>query len=301
MFIDVARAGNFAAVARTRNLDPSSVSRTIAALEAELGVRLFQRSTRQLTLNAAGEQLLERIVPALEELERACHDIAATASAPAGKLRLTSSTAFGQLRILPLLGQFQQRYPHVDLECVFTDETLDLIEHRIDLAIRHATLVVGDVVATRLTRTRCRVVAAPSYLKQAAPLHTPSDVSAHTCLLLPYPGFRYAWHFRGHDDIIHEYPVHGTLIMSSPLALRDAAIMGLGLALLADWLVEEHLQNGQLVDIFPTYDITPTSFEAGVWLIYPTRRLLPHKVRVLIDFLKEHFATEPPSVASNPL
>ncbi|SMC29683.1 transcriptional regulator, LysR family [Andreprevotia lacus DSM 23236] len=290
IFAEVAHAGSFAAVARQRNVDPSSISRQLAELERAVGARLLQRTTRSLALTEAGDAYLRRIEPLLDELDHARDLALQGAAAPSGTLRLTASVAFGQLRIVPLLGEFRLSYPGVQLDCLFTDENVDLIAQRVDLAIRKAAAVEGDLVATKLVDTRYRIVASPDYLAAAAPIAQPDDLLAHRCLLFPYPGFRSQWRFRdaaGHEVTV---PVTGDLMLSTGLALRDAALAGLGPALLPDWVVDEQIAAGRLLPLLGEYRVTGTEFDTAAWLVYPSRRYLPAKVRVMIDFLKAHLS-----------
>jgi DNA-binding transcriptional LysR family regulator len=287
--VAVARERSFAAVARRRNVDPSSISRTVAQLEAQLSVRLFQRSTRQLTPTEAGERLVQRIEPLLEELERAIDAVRDDAAGPSGTLRLTASVTFGHERIVPLLPAFRRRYPRVAIDATFTDENLDLVAQKIDLAVRLGPGVTGDMVVTKLVDTRYRVVASPAYLKAAAPLRVPADLARHGCLLFPAQVFRPRWRFRDARGRQSEVAVHGDVTLSTAQALRDAALAGLGPTLLADWLVAGALAEGRLVDLFPRHAATATTFDTAAWLVYPSRAWLPAKVRVAIDFLKEQF------------
>jgi DNA-binding transcriptional LysR family regulator len=289
IFLQVARERSFASVARAREMDPSTVSRLIAQLETQLGVRLFQRSTRMMTLTEAGERFVHKVEPLIDELGQAVEEAAVSGREPSGVLRLTSSVTFGQLRIVPLLPAFRARYPQIALECFFSDENVDLVAQRIDLAVRLAPAIAGDFVVTKLVHTRYRVVASPRYLRSAPVLNEPKDLAEHDCLLLPYRGFRDAWHFRraGSKAAALEVPVHGTLTLSTPLALRDMAISHMGPALLPDWLVAPALAQGALVDVFPEHDVAATTFDTAAWLVYPSRNYLPLKVRVMIDFLKD--------------
>lgn len=287
LFVHVVQRGSFAAAARDRNLDPSSVSRTIAGLEAALNVRLLQRTTRAMVLTEAGEQYFARIQPLLEELARVHDDTTSMRADPLGTLRLTASVSFGDTCLIPLLPAFQEAFPRLHLELILTDKTLDLVAERIDLAIRLAPSYRADVIGTKLFPTRYRVVASPAYVRRTETLHVPSDLDAHACLLFSLPDFRTRWLFRRHGAII-EQPVRGTLILSNALALRSAALAGLGPTLLPDWLIGHALAAGDLVDVFPDYDVAATTFETAAWLLYPSRAYLPIKVRATIDFLKKH-------------
>lgn len=285
-FRAVAQSGSFAAVAKDRDLDPSTISRAIAALEDELGVRLLQRTTRSLSLTEAGNLYLARIDPLLEELHRAGAEAANINAEPRGVLRLTASVAFGTLQIAPLLRAFTARYPGLKLECLFTDANLDLVAERIDLAIRLAPAIAGDLIAVKLISTRYHVVASPEYLQSAPPVQTPADLAQHRSLLLALRAYRSSWKFQDALGATEEIAVDGDVVMSTPLALRAAALAGGGLTLLSNLLIADDLREGRLVDVFPELRATATTFDTGAWAVYPSRAFLPNKVRVMIDFLK---------------
>ncbi|WP_376089210.1 LysR family transcriptional regulator [Roseomonas sp. CCTCC AB2023176] len=290
LLFDVARRGSFAAVAKDRGTDPSSVSRAVAALEAELGLRLFQRTTRRMAPTEAGDRYLRRIEPLVEELDRANAEARTATAGPTGTLRLTSSVSFGQVRILPTLPAFRARYPDLRLDLLLTDANLDLVAERVDLAIRLAPAVEGDHVAAKLADTRYRVVASAAYLHRQGKPATPHDLAAHRCLLFPIREFRTRWTFRDATGRTEGIPVEGDITISSAMALRDAAIAGLGPALLADWLVDAPLAEGTLLDVFPEHDVTATTFSTAAWLVYPSRAYLPEKVRAMITHLRATFA-----------
>ncbi|WP_424973111.1 LysR substrate-binding domain-containing protein [Dinoroseobacter sp. S76] len=283
----VAQQGSFAAAARALSVDPSSVSRSVAAVEAELGLRLFQRSTRSLSVTEEGEIYLARLVPLLEELDRAHEDARAVSRQPAGTVRLTTSVAFAQTCVVPHLAEFASRYPDISLEILPSDANLDLAAHSIDLAIRLTPEPAGDLIRSKLIDTRYRVVASPQYLARSGALAVPTDLQAHSCLRFALPEFRTRWRFRRDGEEPVEVPVFGKVIIANALSLRLAALNGLGPALLADWLVKDDLDAGRLVDVFPDHDCSATEFETAAWVLYPSRSYLPRKVRVTIDFLKQ--------------
>lgn len=287
LLLDVARRGSFADVARERDVDPSSISRIVAAREAELGFRLFQRTTRKVTLTEAGEIYLSRLQSVIDEVERARDDAIAVSRGPVGQLRMTSTVAYGQHVLVPLLPAFRQAYPQVGIELILSDANLDLVGERIDLAVRLGPGITGDVVVSKLAETGYRVCASPDYLARHRPPRSPGELVDHDCLLFSLPGFRSRWLFRrlSEPDIL-EIPVHGAILSSGALALRSLALAGLGPVLLGDWMVEEDLATGRLIDLFPDHQVTATSFETAVWMLYPSRSFLPRKVRAMIDFLK---------------
>lgn len=285
IFAEVARTGGFAAAARVLDLDPSAVSRAVATLEEDLGARLFQRTTRRVALTEAGARFLVKVEPILAELEEAREDLRDDEALPSGGLTVSASVAFGQTCIMPHVPDFLARYPDIDLTLRFTDRNVDLVADRIDLALRLGPQINGDVIAAKLMDTHYRICATPDYMKTAPPLAAPEDLSAHSCLCFDLPGFDKNWLFRKYT--VREVPIRPRLRVSSALALRDAALAGLGPALLADWLVDEDIRSGRLLDLFPDHDVTATTFDTAAWLIYPSRSFLPRKTRVMIDFLRE--------------
>ncbi|HEY9630611.1 MAG TPA: LysR family transcriptional regulator [Coleofasciculaceae cyanobacterium] len=286
LFVDVMRQGSFAAVARDRNLDPSSVSRAIASLEAELEIRLLQRTTRKLSPTEAGRAYFERIEPLLEEMQQAIDAAADVSGQPKGTLRVTASVSFGLQCIVPLLPQFAALYPDLNLDLWLTDAVVDLLAERIDLAVRLGVLPDSTLIAQPLMQTHYAVCASPGYLQRSPLLTQPMDVQHHNCLLFPLAGFRSRWIFQDAKGALSEVAVSGGTLISSAIALQQCAIAGMGLALLPNWLVDPDLQVGTLINVFPEYQVTATNFSTAAWLVYPSRAYVPLKVRVLIDFLK---------------
>jgi DNA-binding transcriptional LysR family regulator len=292
---DVARAGSFAAVAKARGVDPSQVSRAVAQIEDTLGLRLFQRTTRRLSLTEEGENYLSRALPLVEELARLTTEVRTQRAQPSGTLRLTASVTFGQRVIVPRLADFRAQHPRVAIEAIFTDANLDLVADRIDLAVRLAPAVEGDVIATRLMDTRYRVVAAPAYLaRHPAPVQ-PRDLRDHRVLLFTLRPFRTRWLFR-QGTTVTEVPVAGDITLSPAGSLREAALAGLGPALLPDWLVDADLRAGTLVRLLPGHEVTATTFDTGAWAVYPSRSFLPAKVRAMIDHLRAALSAPAPPV-----
>lgn len=294
LFIAVMRQGSFAAVARDRNIDPSSVSRAIAALETELGTRLFQRTTRRLSPTEAGSKYFERIEPLLEEIQQANNLATETSEHLGGTLRITASVAFGLKCIVPILPRLEAKYPDLTVDLLLTDAVVDLLAERIDVAVRLGRLADSTLIAQRLMKTHYRVCASPSYLVQAGIPHQPEAITEHNCLLFPLPGFRSRWLFKHRDksksQTAREVAVSGRTMISNAIALQRCALSGMGIALLPHWLVDDDIQSGSLVDLFPTCEVTATDFNTAAWLVYPSRIYVPQKARVFIDFLKSTYS-----------
>jgi DNA-binding transcriptional LysR family regulator len=286
VFTDVARAGSFASVARHRATDPSAISRIVAALEDELGTRLFHRTTRSMTLTEGGQRFLQRAEALLEDFAAARAEALDAADVPSGVIRLTASVGFAQVCIVPLLPELCERYPHLVIDLVATDAVLDLPAEGIDLAVRLAPRPDGDYVASLLRPTRYHVVASPDFARRYQPQH-PEDLARMPAVVFPLRGFKSRWLFRDPDGVVSEVAIEGRVQASSSIALRDLAQRGVGTALLGDWLVERDLERGDLVDLFPHLEVTATEFETAAWLLYPSRKFLPAKTRAVIDFLRE--------------
>lgn len=289
-FVEVVRQGSFAAVARDRNVDPSSVSRAIANLEKELDIRLFQRTTRQLSLTEAGTVYFERIEPLMSELDTALMAAKDVSNQPKGTLRITASVSFGIACIVPHLPSFEACYPELSVELILSDAVLDLVNERIDIAIRLGKMADSTLMAQRLISTQYIVCASPEYLTKHAHPQSPQELSAHECLRFPLEGFRSRWLFKEQQhsktDDVEEVIVRGRTVISNAIALRDCARADMGMALLPHWLIQTDLAAGQLINVFPHHAVTATTFETAAWFVYPSKKHLPLKVKVLMDFLK---------------
>lgn len=288
IFVEVMRHGSFAAVARERNIDPSSVSRMVAGLESELGIRLFQRTTRKLSPTEAGMTYFERVEPLIEEIQQAA-DIAKDISGnPKGTIRVTASVSFGLKCIVPLLPKLEKNYPELTVDLLLTDSVLDLLTERIDIAIRLGQLTDSTLIAQRLMQTRYYICASPDYLERFGTPKIPEDIEQHNCLLFPLPGFNTRWIFKEKKENVQEISIQGNTIISNAIALQQCAINGMGLALLADWLIDDNIGNGELVKLFPDYQVTATDFNTAAWLLYPSRAYIPLKVKVFVEELRKH-------------
>ncbi|KAJ56292.1 LysR family transcriptional regulator [Actibacterium mucosum KCTC 23349] len=282
----VAQHGSFAAAARVLNVDPSSVSRLVASIESEVGLRLFQRTTRSLSVTEEGELYLRRVSPLVEELDRARDEATQLRKTPSGTLRMTASVAFAHECVVPFLADFHRRYPKISIDLIPTDANLDILANGIDLALRLASAPSGDVISTRIRTTRYRVCASPEYLKTAEKLDHPRDLANHDCLRFALPEFRSRWLFRKDTEASFEVPLHGWCVIANALSLRQAARDGLGPVMLADWLVDRDIAAGHLIELFPGYECTATEFDTGAWALYPSRSYMPQKIRVMIDYLR---------------
>lgn len=289
LFVDVMRHGSFADVARARGIAPSSISRAVAGLEAELGVKLFQRNTRKLEPTEAAVAYFERIGPVVAEIETAGLIAIDMSDEPKGTLRVTAPTVFGQSTIVPLLPELMGACPQLSIELLLTDAILDLVEERIDVAVRLGTLKDSSYVAKQLAKMAFRVCASPAYLERHGTPGSPHEITEHVCLLFPRPGYSLDWLFRDKDGVVTRISTHGRCLITNSGAIRQCAIAGMGLTLLPDWLVDADIAAGRLVGLFSEYVVTATDYQSAVWVLCPSREYLPLKTRVFIDFLVRRF------------
>lgn len=284
----VARTGSFAAAAQNTGVDPSTVSRQVAALEAELGIRIFERTTRRLDLTEAGRLYLDRAEPALEAMDEAADAARDVMSEPSGLLRVTTSVAFGERWLIPRIASFRSCYPRIDLDLILTDAITDLASEGVDLAIRlgpHPE--TGSMVVAKLFDTPYKVVATSKYLTRAGRPNKPEDLVNHDGLLFRLPGFQGSWHFRNtQNGETCEARPRPALSISNALALRQAVLEGMGVAMMADWTVKNDLASGALVDLFPTHEVSAGQFDSAAWILYLSRAYVPARLRAFIDHLK---------------
>ncbi len=288
IFLDVMRQRNFTDVARARDLAPSSVSRTITGLENELGFRLFQRSTRKLEPTSEGRVYFERIEPILDEMLLARQIAADLIEEPKGTLRVTASTVYGGMYIVPLLPQISDKYPSLSIELILTDAYMDLIEERIDIAVRLGSLLDSSYIAKQIKPLEFYVCASTGYINKYGKPDSPQQIKDHNCLLFPRTGYNLNWLFKNEAGNITEIPVTGKHLVTNSQAIKQCLLAGMGLALLPNWLVSDEIQSGLLVRLFDEFDVTATDFDGAIWLLYPSREYVPLKTRVFINHIVEH-------------
>ena len=292
-FVRSAELGSLSRAAQELGSKVSSVSRAVAALEADLGAALLNRSTRGLHLTEVGTAFYERATRLLAELEDARLVASSLNARPQGLLRLNLPAAFGRLHVVPHLAAFMAAYPEVRVDATLTDATVDLIESGTDVAVRIGVLADSALMGRRLAPHRRVLVASPAHVAQAGPPDTPEALVGRACLPFALqPSDR--WHFRQGDGPWQALPVTGRLRMNDSEALREAALAGLGIALLPTWVVGPDIDRGALVRLLPewTVQLAP-GVEPAIWAVYPPKRIVSPKVRVFVDFLAERFGRPP--------
>ena len=289
VFAKVAGAGSLSAAARALGMSQTMVTKHIAALESRLGVKLFHRTTRRLSITEAGRNYLESSGRILAEIEAADAAVAADRVEPRGQLRLNAPVSFGTRQIAPLLAEFTQRHPRVTVELGLNDRLVDLVEEGWDLAIRIGNLTNSSLIARRIAPCRIVVCAAPSYLRARGTPRTVASLADHNCL-----GYTLSqrtpidrWVF-GADVGVQ---ISGNLRANNGDALRAAAIAGQGIIHQPTFIVADDIREGRLVAL-PLDQ--PTVELGGIYAVFLPDRHPPARVRAFIDFIASRFAPVPP-------
>jgi DNA-binding transcriptional LysR family regulator len=287
-FIRVAEAGSFTRVAREQDSSQPTVSRQIATLEEHLGARLFTRTTRTLTLTDDGRQFYERARLAIEAVSEAEDSVGRRRARPSGALRLAVPIVFGRLRVIPHLKEFLARYPDVSIDLVMSDAFSDVVEEGIDLAIRSGDMTDSLLIGKKIGTTRRVLVAAPSYLRgRPRPTH-PRDLATHDCIAFTPATSAVNWRFQGPEGPL-SVEVRGPVRTHNSEGIREAVLSGLGIGHVPIWHFTDEIRSGRLMLLLEAFEPPPVPIQA----LYPSRRFVPQKTRVMIDHLERRFGRDP--------
>lgn len=283
-FVAVVDAGSFVRGADALEMSKSVVSRLVAELEARLGVRLLQRTTRRLSLTHEGELFLERCRDLLSGVGNAEAEVTRHADALIGELRVSAPTTFGLLHLAPLWPVFMARHPKLTLDVNLADRFVDLVDEGYDVAVRIARLADSSLVSRKLASTRLVLCATPRYLRVHGTPEVPADLAKHPVFAYKLLTTGDQWHFDGPQGPV-VVKVNPRMRSNSGDSCVAAALQHQGLVLQPSFLLGSHLSSGALVEVMPEQ----RSSELGIYAVYPSRKLLAPKVRLLVDFLVESF------------
>jgi DNA-binding transcriptional LysR family regulator len=297
-FCAVAAGGGFSPAARQLGLATSSVTRMVDALEQRLGVVLLNRSTRNVTLTDAGRTYYEKAQEVLEQLDAADEAVSEGGGVLSGLLRVAAPVTFAVMYIAPILPELRSLHPRLTLDLRLSDTAVNLVDESIDLAIRIGGLdPQANLVARRLSGHQRVLCASPAYLaRRGAPGH-PADLAQHDCLQFAFADNRRTWRLRRNDAVgevraedmpVEEIAVNSVLQADNGELLRRAALDGLGVAMLAHWLVGADLRAGSLVRLLDGYEVNPGPMDVGLYALYQANRRGSGKVRAFVDLLAEH-------------
>ncbi len=283
-FVAVVQSGSFVKAGERLGSSKAMVSRLVLELEARLGVRLLNRTTRRQSLTEAGVAYAERSLKILDDLAEANAAASANTVQPVGRLRINAPVTFGNLHLAPLWGRFLQQYPQVSLDVTLSDRVVDLVDEGYDLAIRIARLPDSSLVAQRLASTRLVLCAAPGYLKRHPAIRTLEDIAAHTVIAYTYWSGGDTWPFQGpngKEDVLTQ----PRLRTNSGDTCLAAALAGQGLILQPTFIVGPALHDGRLKEVLPRFQAPTLDIQA----VYPSRQHLSLKVRRMVEFLADAF------------
>jgi DNA-binding transcriptional LysR family regulator len=275
-FVCVVETESFTAAAKRLEVSVAHISRQVNQLEDRLGAKLLYRTTRKLRLTEVGEVYYQHARKILDDMQAAERAVMEMEGKPTGKLRITAPVYYGEYFLAPLVNDFLLQYPQLDLELKLTNETVDLVKEGYDLAIRLGTLDSSSLMCRKLARRTQYLCAAPAYLAAHGTPQTLADLANHRCL----GGSLDHWRFLENGKL-RNWRVGSAWSCNSGLALKDAALKGLGIVQLPDYYVQAALAQGSLVSLLESHRLP----DDGVWVVYPQNRHLSPKVRLLVDFL----------------
>jgi DNA-binding transcriptional LysR family regulator len=280
----VVQGGSFVRAAEALGLTASGVSRAIARLEARLGIRLFDRTTRSLKLTDAGARFYREVGPLLEGIDDAAGTASGSAAVVRGRLRVNVDPFFARLMLAPRLVELSKRYPELELELLTRDGIGDLVADGVDLALRFGPPPGVSPVARLLLKTRILTVASPGYLKRHGTPEVPADLANHACIQFrdPLTGRPFPWEFHRKRKVL-KVDVSGPFIMTDVGTMLEACVAGAGVAQVMEFGAMDYLYRGRLVELFP--DWPDETFP--LYIFHPSRHHVPAKVRAFIDFCSE--------------
>lgn len=288
IFHALIKHGGFTSAAKSLNVSVSHISKQIASLEDNIGIKLVQRTTRSLTLTEAGEVFYQHCEQLFGTLKAAQMDMESQRDDVSGKLRVGISQSFGTLHVIPAIDQLRQLYPQLKVEIHLFDYKVDMIEERLDLWITNNEELPEGYIAQRLADSQFVVAASPDYLIKAGTPSCPSDLSDHNCLIYRSRERDYtSWAFdNGQESLC--VTVSGDYSVDLAEAVRDAAVAGWGIAYLATYLIKEEFRSGQLIQVLPEWKASQIM---PFFAVYPSRKNMPKKLSTVIEFLKQHIGS----------
>ena len=286
IFARVARTGNMSAAGREMGLSPAVVSKRISLLEERLGARLFQRTTRQLTLTETGEGYFKRVLDILSLISEADDFVSRRNTIPRGLLKITAPTSFSRFHLAPFLPAFLEKYPEIQLDLHLTDNFVDIIRDGYDLAIRIGALEDSSLVARKLSPDTRFMVASPAYLERNGPPKSLKDLENHNCLCA---GAQDLWALEGPGGN-HSIRIKGNIRSNSAELIREALLAGVGIGLRGTWEVGSEIKSGKLQIVLPRFR---GSSKMAIYAVYPSRDFMPAKVEGFLELMNQHFGPEP--------
>ena len=282
-FVNVVELKSFAEAGRKLRLSRSAVSKYVGELERDLGVQLLNRTTRQASPTETGQAYYERALAVLADLDAADPAAPQAQSTPRGLLRVNAPMSFGTIKLGPVLAEFMERYPDLQIQLVLSDEQVDPVQEGLDVTLRIAELEPSSLIARKLLDVDRVICASPGYFRKHGKPKQPAELRQHECLTYGFLSTGNQWKLTGEDGVDHWIAPKWSLCANNAEVLRDAAVKGRGIAVLPVFLAEKELKSGALVTVLDDYKAP----QLTLYAIYPPTRHLSVKVRLFIDFLVE--------------
>jgi DNA-binding transcriptional LysR family regulator len=282
VFVAVVESGSFSAAASKLGMTKSAVSKRISVLEDDLGVRLFYRTTRKLTLTEAGERLSDYARHSLSLAQEGFAALSSCQDAPKGTLKINAPMTFSRLHLVPYVKEFLERYPDINVILSMDDKVTNMVDGAFDVGIRIGELKDSSLIARKLVDCKSVVCASPKYIAQQGLPNTPEELSGHNCIYYSLFQAGIEWTFFKDNKKIKVHP-KGNFIVNNSDAIADVLLQGLGICQMPTFIVSQYLASGELVSLLEEFSLPNHS----IYAVYPERRHLPTKVRVFIDFMDE--------------
>lgn len=285
VFCSVVDKGSFVGASESLEMSKAAISRYVSGLEERLGARLLHRTTRRLSLTDEGRQFYHQAREVLAMMDEAEEAVSAAAPEPSGVLRVNAPVSFGVLHLAPVWADFIKAHPNVELEISLNDRLVDLVDEGIDAAVRIARMENSSLIGRRLTSTQMRLCASPAYLASHEPIRNLSDLAEHRVIAYTHFASGSEWQFQGPEGS-ESVLTQSVVRCNNGDTCRAITLAGAGVSLQPNFMIANDLRCGDLVEILPEF----RSVELGIYVVYPTRKHLPSKVRALVSFLVERFA-----------
>ncbi|KPL96408.1 LysR family transcriptional regulator [Vibrio splendidus] len=281
LFLRVVEIGKIGRAGEDFELSTTNASQRVQQLEAELGVKLFHRSTRTITLTHDGEMFLPHARRIVDDVEEVANVFKGSESNVQGRLKVAVSASYGRHYIVPFIPELLELYPNLELEIDFNDKTEDLIEHGYDLAFRIGNLSSSNLLARRLADNPIMLVASPDYIEKYGAPESPEDLLKHRCLPL---GHAVDWAFMSADGKVHKVSVANPISLNLGDAISDLVESGMGIGMASYWHAGPSLKSGRVIQILPDYKLVN---DTKIWAVRPPGRVLPVRVKVFLDFIEK--------------
>lgn len=286
--VAVVETNSFTAASERLGISKALVSKYVGEVENQLGIRLFNRTTRQLALTDSGRRYYEEAIILLEQFSAMVDNVTGEQTAPRGLLRISAPVTFGEMRLAPLLPKFIALYPDLTIELVLTNGAIDMLEEGIDVRLRIGGVDDSNMIARHLTNFPLVLSASPNYAQENGLPTTPEQLGEHHCIIDSNFRIGKQWPFISPKGQAETINVQSGVAVNSPQAVREVAIADGGIAMTPNFIVEDALADGRLLRVLPEY----TTLEFGLFAIYPHRKYVAKKVRCFIDFVLDQFSKQ---------